>query len=888
MTTAEPHDHSGEGVASDVASWLATEMRAACEEPVDSSLSSDSAIKAIKECAQLLSHVWPVGCTSSEHLRPDRSVECLDAQSMSPLKGDERLGRFEIRKQLGYGGFGVVFLAYDPHLGRDAALKIPRPEILVSSQLRQRFLREAHAAALLDHPGIVPIYETGEIGPVTYILSAYCKGPTLAAWLKERADPATASIAARVTACLADAVQHAHDRGVLHRDLKPANVLLDPGEGLAADFSFYPRLSDFGLAKRIESTNDFTQAGALLGTPRYMAPEQARGDERSVGVQTDVYSLGVILYELLAEAPPIIGGTDLETLRKIEEQEPSAAPLRDRAVPIDLETICLKCLEKSPARRYQSARDLAEDLRRFLAGDPVLARPIGKPKRFVRWCRRRPVTAALSFGLILAVCAGTIAATSQWLRAESNLAAAVKSGDEAKRNLRQAENTLLDFAWIIEESTLWSEETVSLRNEIDSRLKRYYENLEGSQDNSGNTLPIQAALHSFAARSGALNREPPELVDEEFLRALALWHKVVAANPKAPEYRRALALCLFSYSTFVRDHARRTGAVDPMGEVRKVITTTAQAQPHSAHVLSDLATMLLERGNVHFNAREEKEARDAHEVGLVAAQELIRQHPNSADYVFLTAILSRVVANDRRRDNDRVHALEAIECARELLEPLVANDPSNRQLNEEMAETYRLLGYMERNGKQYQVALKWLGQAVALCDKLASEKPDQSSLVRLATSLENIASVHAALDQRDEALDALLRCRDVLHEARKLGSLPDLQIRRLGQICHRLGKLANELSKDEVARSAFADGAAAYDDVATRVDFSAEGILAHAECHAFLASHQALAGEQAAAITSYEVAVKLLEHNGIPPADPRFKDRYRKTMASLNELRSQQ
>lgn len=320
------------------------------------------------------------------------------AQNKSPLTV-RYFGDYEIIEEIARGGMGVVYKARQVSLKRVVALKMILAGQLAGDEEVQRFHAEAEAAAILDHPGIVPIYEIGEHQDQHYFSMGFVDGESLAD--KVKGGPLAPPIAAGYLMKTANAVAYAHDRNVIHRDLKPANVLIDSDD--------QPKVTDFGLAKQVEADSNLTQSGAVMGTPSYMPPEQAAGRTEEVNELADVYSLGGILYCLITGRAPFQAASSLDTLMQVLDKEPVSPRASNPEIPVDLETICLKCLQKDPSRRYQSASDLSDDLGRFLRREPVVARPVGRIERTWRWCRRKPTHAALfatAMSLVLVITIG--------------------------------------------------------------------------------------------------------------------------------------------------------------------------------------------------------------------------------------------------------------------------------------------------------------------------------------------------------------------------------------------------------------------------------------------------------------------------------------------------
>jgi hypothetical protein len=339
--------------------------------------SDDPALPSVDEVVERLGRLWS----------PATPLAVADSE-LRQL----RLGRYQLRELRGQGAFGVVYLARDTQLDRDVALKVPRSQVLADPDKRRRFESEASAAAMLDHPGIVTVYEADLASPTPYMASAYCSGPDLGEWLASEHTAVTWREAAEFVAHLADAVDYAHQRGVFHRDLKPSNILLVPvdhatGEGSClADFA--PKITDFGLAKLAQVAIAETRSSMLLGTPLYMAPEQLESNRHAPPAAADIYSLGCLLYELITGRLPIEGDSYVQILDRLRDQPPALLRRLVPAAPRDLEKICAQCLEKDPSARYASAADLAADLRSCIAGAPIQAREAGWVSRIKYWCTR--------------------------------------------------------------------------------------------------------------------------------------------------------------------------------------------------------------------------------------------------------------------------------------------------------------------------------------------------------------------------------------------------------------------------------------------------------------------------------------------------------------------
>lgn len=454
-------------------------------------------------------------------------------------KTPSQIGKFRLIDLLGEGGFARVFLARDAELDRLVALKLLKPAMLISADSQARFEREARLAAMLSHPNVVPVFESGQFGVVRFIVSEYCDGPDLAAWFGQRERQIPVAQAVEIVIQLADAIQHAHQRGVLHRDLKPSNVMLQTGDGDAGSVQA-ARITDFGLARaELADSEQMTLDGAIVGTPAYMAPEQAAG-ESDTGPTTDIYSLGVILYELLTGRLPHQAETPLKLLRKVETEVP-VEPRRIRNdIPADVQAICLKAMAKRPEHRYRTAHELAEDLRRWQRGSTVTARNPGAVEKARRWVARNPRLATASFAAIGILVIGLAATTTQWLRAEQNLEVATEQRQRAERHLDRIESALDEIVIDAARQFGNSESDRQARNRILGKALKLQEELIDDEPDSPLVRLRTGQAHLRLASLLALQDEA-ELASKHIDEALRLLDDPDASLDKLVDAKWSLA-----------------------------------------------------------------------------------------------------------------------------------------------------------------------------------------------------------------------------------------------------------------------------------------------------------------------------------------------------------
>jgi tetratricopeptide (TPR) repeat protein len=711
------------------------------------------------------------------------------------------LGDYELLQEIGRGGMGVVYRARHRVLGRLDAIKMLRPEAWAGAEAPARFRNEARATSRLHHPNIVQIHQVGEQDGRPYLVLELVEGGNLAEHLS--GNPITAAEAARLVETLARAVHAAHECGIVHRDLKPANILLQKVEGGPGDEDqtqeatpgpgglmrldrFVPKITDFGLAKELAQPRERqTLSGAIVGTASYMAPEQAEGRTKDVGPKTDVYALGVLLYELLTGRPPFKGAAPLDTLKQLIADPPIPPRRLQPAVPRDLETVCLKCLEKDPPRRYGSALALAEDLRRFLAGEPVRARPVGLAGRLWRWSRRQPLAAGLCAALALSVVTGFAAVTAAWLQAEAHFQESERQRGRAEANFIRAEKYLAEAKQQrAEAQAMFAMAHGAVKDILVPLSENKLAHLPGAQPLRKNVLEkVRAYYDEFLKRHAGDPALRTELADTYF--RLGLINTAVGAKQQAlASYRQALALYeelrradpgnswilaqqahVHNNTGFLRDGlGQGLRALDAFRQARKLHEQRLQAHPNDPGAQNDLSITLSNLGAMYGRMGRSGQALDCLERARALQEQLTRTWPDDPIY---RSQLATTVHNIGAQLEHLTRPKECMACFQEALamrEDLARRYPRVLTFQSRLAESYRCVGDRLRAQGETKKALEALGRGQDILERLVRDNPSVPAYRKLmSVNLEKIGRTHmdARPGQPAQALLALDRARAI-------------------------------------------------------------------------------------------------------------------------------
>jgi serine/threonine-protein kinase len=705
---------------------------------------------------------------------------------------------YDVLGPLGRGGMGLVYQARQLRCGRVVALKMIRGGAHAEPRDLARFRTEAEAVARLQHPHIVPIYEVGEHDGWAYFALEFVPGGSLARHLAGRPQPAGPS--ARLVETLARAMEYAHARGIVHRDLKPANVLLT-AHGL-------PKISDFGLAKRLDPEpgtslpRDRTQTGEVLGTPSYMAPEQTLGRPGDVGPAADVYALGAILYECLTGRPPFQAATRLDTLLQVRTEHPVPPRRLVPSVPRDLDTICRKCLRKEPRRRYPSAAALAEDLRRFLAGEPVQARPAGAWERTVGWARRRKAVAALVG--VTGVAVLSLATLGVWhyarlqgynaeLRAERNNAErlrelaqakeaeALKQKDEAERQGQRAEANFKNALAAVVQLLARVKDDDGLAHEPRMELLRRKlvgDALRFCQDFLRQKGTARAVRHETAIiyrHMGDIQKQLGEqaAAEEAYGTAVRLFQGLAAEFPRRPAYRHELVACYANLGGLLADTPRRKEAEGLFRQALDIQQALAEESPGSAVYRSDLAGGYYNLGTFLIKTGRPGEGEKALRRALDHWRRLAEEHPQDPSYRQDVARVQSTLAavyylTDRPREAETAFR-RALDRQRELVQQF-PRVPAYRQ---ELAASHNGLAGVLFETKRLPEAEAEFGRALSLQQRLTEDFPRVPAYrEELAGSHCNLGRVLARMGRHREAERAYRQALDL--QQRLVDAFPDV------------------------------------------------------------------------------------------------------------------
>ena len=631
---------------------------------------------------------------------------------------------YEVLGELGRGGMGVVYRARQLSLDRIVALKVLMAGPHANAVMLGRFRAEAEVVAKLQHPNIVQVYEIGTTQGCPYLSLEFLAGGSLAEKLAHQ--PLSFAEAATLVGTLALAIQAAHDAGIIHRDLKPANILF------TADGR--PKIADFGLAKQLAGSQVATQTGDIMGTPAYMAPEQASGVTKNIGPSCDVYALGAILYELLSGGPPFRGRDPVETVLQVLSQEPISLRRIAIKTPRDLETICHKCLQKQPAKRYTTARDLADDLARYLERRPILARPTSRLEKTWKWTRRRPALAALIAVSILSLAAFT----SYWIynnwRLSQALAATVQARDRADENVRRAIEAAARRI-----SRSGDAPANPLREEL-----AFMNQLRSEPGSDADSLHERALGAGWAGYIYSQLNEPAE-AEKAFHESIAEFARLIEQFPQEPNCRSDHANFIARYAAFLSRNGDDEAALREFTKAVGLLEALHKEYPKDADVrfllgaeYQNLAGVIGRLGG----------AADAdYRRSLAIRKQLVHDFPANRDYRYDLIVVETNLSNIKLRQK---RFAEAAAMLRQCLDDLAAV-PASIQAEDEYHRTAAVahlnLGYALEHDKQPAEAARQYVAGVREFEHLVDLHPHSVSLrTTLIAALHNLSKLQTRQD----------------------------------------------------------------------------------------------------------------------------------------------